>query len=242
MRAVVVGSSSDTAQQITDQLAANGAQVVGINKDPYDRPALTASVTADMSDPEQAVDAFSQAARILGGIDGVVTGLAFQRGGKLHQTSAERWRAVRTGTLDATFFTLQAAIPHLRQSSSVVAISSVNATVAHPGNSAYATAKGGVTTMMRQAALEYAPRGIRFNVVAPAFIERDENLPDDVAAGYPMGRIVTAAEVAAATCFLLSPAASGITGVVLPVDAGLSIASPSAFLREGMRTRWLEDD
>lgn len=240
MRAVVVGSSSDVAQAIASQLAGSGAHVVGINKDPFSHPALTGSVTADMSDPDRATDALDRAAEILGGVDAVVTGLAHQEGGRLHQTPPKRWRAIRTGTLDATFFTLHAAVPHLHEGSSVVAISSINATVAHPGNSAYATAKGGVTTMMRQAALEYAPRGIRFNVVAPGFIQREGNIPDDVAAGYPLGRIVTAEEVGAATCFLLSSAASGITGVVLPVDAGLAIASPAAFARERMYERWQE--
>src|SRR5690606_30841459 len=135
------------------------------------------SVTADMSSQDGATTAIEEAVELLGGIDGLVTGLAHQQGGRLHQTDAERWRAVLTGTLDATFYTLHATVPHLAAGSAVVAISSINANLAHPGNSAYATAKGGVTTMMRQAALEYAPRGIRFNVVAPAFIEREDDIP-----------------------------------------------------------------
>jgi len=242
MRAVVVGSSSELAQHVAAQLAASGAQVVGINKEDFEHPSLSSSITADMSDPDRAVAALDEANARLGGIDGVVTGLAVQHGGRLHQTSVERWHAVRTGTLDATFFTLRAAVPHLRDGSSVVAVSSINATLAHPGNSAYATAKGGVTTMVRQAALEYAPRGIRFNVVAPAFIEREHDVPHDVAAGYPLGRVVTPAEVASAVCFLLSSAASGITGAVLPVDARLSFASPASFARERMHARWVEGE
>lgn len=236
--AVVVGSSSATAQRTIELLAARGVAVTGINLTPVEHPGLAHSLVADMTDPDAATAAIHEASDALGGIDAVVTGLAHQRGGRLDATDDSTWRAVMAGTLDATFHTLRAALPLLQPGGAVVAITSVNVDVSHPGNAAYAAAKGAVTTMVRQAALEYAPLGIRVNAVAPGYI--DGHQIADPAAGYPMDRVVTSSEVAEAIVFLASPAASGITGAVLPVDAGLSVASPVAFARESMYRRWRE--
>lgn len=234
--AVVVGASSATAQRTIELLASRGDRVVGVNLTAFEHPDLTHSLAADMRDPAAATATIEEAARLLGGLDVVVTGLARQRGGRLDDTNDSTWREVMAGTLDATFHTMRAALPLLVNGGSIVAITSVNSWVAHPGNAAYAVAKGAVTTMVTQAALEYAPLGIRVNAVAPGLI--DGTGLEDPAAGYPMGRVVTASEVAEAIAFLASPAASGITGTVLPVDAGLSVASPVAFVRETMLTRW----
>ena len=100
---------------------------------------------------------------------------------------------------------------------------------------AYAAAKSGLEGLVRQLALEYGPRGIRVNAVAPGMIG-PTGVPD-AAAGYPLGRIGTPEEVAQAVHFLAG--ATFVTGVVLPVDGGLSIASPAAFLRPDLRARWL---
>lgn len=233
--AIVVGSSSATAQRTIELLTARGVTVAGINLTPHEHPGLAHTVVADLSDPDAATAAVRDAAAALGSVDALVTGLAHQRGGRLDATDDATWRAVMAGTLDATFHTIRASLPLLRRGSSIVAITSVNAQVAHPGNAAYAAAKAAVTTLITQAALEYAPAGIRVNAVAPGLI--DGGSPES-AAGYPMDRVVTSQEVAEAIVFLASPAASGITGVVLPVDAGLSVASPVAYARESMYRRW----
>ncbi|WP_165962792.1 SDR family NAD(P)-dependent oxidoreductase [Occultella glacieicola] len=236
MRAVIVGSSSVTAQRITQALVADGARVVGINPTDFEHPALAANVVADMSEPPRAELAMAAALDLLGGIDVLITAAAKQLGGRLHETTAQTWRAVLAGTLDTTFNAMHAAVPHLGPGSAIVALTSVNAYLAHPGNSAYATAKGAVHALITQASLEYAPRGIRVNAVAPALI--DGHAMPDGAAGYPMGRTPTSEEVAQAVAFLASPRASGISGVILPVDAGLSVASPVAFMRPAMAQRW----
>ncbi|HXA59518.1 MAG TPA: SDR family oxidoreductase [Streptosporangiaceae bacterium] len=239
MRAVIVGSGSVVAQRVIEALAARGAEVAGIDITVFDHPALRASLVADMSDEREADAAVDEAAAVLGGLDVLVTGAANQQYERLGATTARSFREVVTGTLDTTFFAMRAALRHLGPGGAIVAISSVNAYLAHPGASAYAASKGAINALVTQAALDYAPRGIRVNAVAPALID---GFPDtDLAAGYPMGRTPTSREVADAVAFLASPQASGITGVILPVDAGLSITSPAALLRPALRERLFAD-
>ncbi len=111
-----------------------------------------------------------------------------------------------------------------------VFISSVNA-LSHFGNPAYAAAKSGINAYARAIAVEYGRRGIRANVVCPGSIRtpawdhriaKDASIPGKLQRLYPLGRIVNATEVAEAAAFLASDRASGITGAVLPVDAGLT--------------------
>jgi len=114
-----------------------------------------------------------------------------------------------------------------------VFVSSVNA-LAHYGNPAYSAAKAALHAWARAIATEEGRNGIRANVVVPGSIRTDawthrlaEN-PAILAAVtrlYPLGRIVEPAEVAHAIAFLASPLASGITGAVLPVDAGISASN-----------------
>jgi NAD(P)-dependent dehydrogenase (short-subunit alcohol dehydrogenase family) len=106
-----------------------------------------------------------------------------------------------------------------------------------PGVAAYASAKAGVEGRVRQLALDYGPRGIRVNTVAPRMTGGQEY--PNVTEGYPLGRTGTPEEVAAAGHFLASGAASFTTRVVLPVDGGLSIHSPAARLRPDLRARFL---
>jgi NAD(P)-dependent dehydrogenase (short-subunit alcohol dehydrogenase family) len=107
-------------------------------------------------------------------------------------------------------------------------MSSQAAAVGIPRHAAYSASKAGLEGLTRVLALEWAPHGVTVNAVAPTFIRTPgtaERLDDpeflkDVLARIPVGRVGSTTEVAAAVIFLASPAASLITGAVLPVDGG----------------------
>ena len=109
----------------------------------------------------------------------------------------------------------------------VVAIGSVAALQASPGNAAYAASKGALTAYCRTLAIESAKRGITVNVIAPGFIDTDMMTPyaahrAAMEKQIPAGRFAEPAEIAALAAFLMSPAAGYITGTTLPVDGGLT--------------------
>ncbi|MEZ2331735.1 SDR family NAD(P)-dependent oxidoreductase [Mesorhizobium sp. RCC_202] len=117
-----------------------------------------------------------------------------------------------------------------RGSGSIVFISSVNA-ISHFGNPAYAAAKAGINAYAKSIAVELGRDGLRANVVCPGSIRtaawdhrlaKDPEILGRLQRLYPLGRIVNAVEVAEAVAFLASDRASGITGAVVPVDAGLT--------------------
>jgi NAD(P)-dependent dehydrogenase (short-subunit alcohol dehydrogenase family) len=139
----------------------------------------------------------------------------------------------------AAFTSIIAKAMAARSSGSIVCISSVNALL-HYGNPAYAAAKAGINAFTRAIAVEYGGRGVRSNAVCPGSIrtpawdhriKRDKDIPAKLARHYPLGRIVEPEEVAEAAAFLASDRASGITGVSLAVDAGLTAGS-SAFIQD----------
>ncbi|MDQ0614012.1 NAD(P)-dependent dehydrogenase (short-subunit alcohol dehydrogenase family) [Microbacterium sp. W4I4] len=116
---------------------------------------------------------------------------------------------------------------------SIVFVSSVNA-LQHFGNPAYSAAKAGINAYSRALAVEYGRQGLRSNVVCPGSIHtaawdhriaRDSEILDRVRRLYPLARLVRPSEVVETVLFLASPRASGITGVALPVDAGLTAGS-----------------
>lgn len=117
-----------------------------------------------------------------------------------------------------------------RGSGAIVFVSSVNA-LAHFGNPAYAAAKAGINAYARAVAVELGRSGVRANVVCPGSIrtsawdhriEKDPAIMGKLKRLYPLGRIVNATEVAEVILFLASDRASGVTGAVVPVDAGLT--------------------
>ena len=133
----------------------------------------------------------------------------------------------------AAFTSIIAKAMAARGSGAIVCISSVNALL-HYGNPAYAAAKAGINAFTRAIAVEYGGRGVRANAVCPGSIRtpawdhriaRDKDIPAKLARHYPLGRIVEPEEVAEAVAFLASDRASGITGVSLAVDAGLTAGS-----------------
>lgn len=166
-----------------------------------------------------------------GRIDVLVNNAADQMIGEPGPHDATRWAAMLDATLLAVVRLSQACVPHMPGGSAIVNVSSVESSLAFPDRGPYAGAKAGLEAFTRSLAVDLGPLRIRANAVAPGLIERD-GLSAAWPEGHrawtqqtPRGSIVSADEVAAAVHFLAGPEASGITGAVLPVDAGWSASA-----------------
>jgi meso-butanediol dehydrogenase / (S,S)-butanediol dehydrogenase / diacetyl reductase len=228
-RVLLIGSTSSIGRAIASSFAALGDRVLGVALE-----AAEGSIVEDCSTPDGCAAAVEAATARLGGLDVVVLAAAVMPVAPATRTTDEQWRAAVDTTLSGAFYLCRSAIPVLGPGSAIVAVSSVNATLAAPGLPAYAAAKAGLEGLVRQLALEYGPAGIRVNAVAPGMIGGD-GIPD-AAAGYPLGRVGMPSDVAEAVLYLAG--AGFVTGTTLTVDGGLSIASPAAFLRPDLRERW----
>lgn len=233
-RVLLVGATSPIGTAIARAFAAAGDRVVGVALEQADDDAFVAGLTEDCSTAAGCAVAVRSTVDILGGLDVLVPAAATMPVASAVDTTDAQWRSAIDTILSGAFYLCREALTHLPAGGAVVAVSSVNAFLAAPGLPAYAAAKAGLDGLVRQLALEYGPRGIRVNAVAPGLIG-GQTLPG-AAAGYPLGRTGTPDEVAAAVVFLAD--AAFVTGVVLPVDGGLSIASPAAFLRPDLKARW----
>lgn len=239
--AIITGSGSGIGQAIAERLAAEGASVCLADVDLPSAEATASKIRdqghtalarqVDVVDRAGVVGAVAWTRENLGPVDVLVNNAAVCNDTPLLDLAEEDWDRDVDVTLKGAFFCAQAVLPDMvaRGTGSIVNLGSVNG-FQYLGNAAYSAAKAGLISLTRSLAVRYGRDGIRTNMVAPGTIRTeawDERLArnpavlDKLAKWYPLGRVGTVDDVAAAVAFLASREASWITGTVLAVDGGL---------------------
>lgn len=239
--AIVSGASSGIGAATAGRLAAEGAYVVLADVDEQRGAQLAGElgggcrfVRCDVSVAEDWQRALRVAQDLGGGVDVLVSNAYTVVVAPAHRTTAQQWTRQIDVCLTGAFLGASTCLPSLRErGGSIVLTSSVHALVGLPGHPAYAAAKGGLTALARQLAVEYGPR-VRVNSVLPGPImtpawdrvpedERRQSVEQTVAR-----RFGEPHEVAAVIAFLSSSEASYVTGASIVVDGGWSIFKTSA--------------
>lgn len=231
-RVVITGAGGGVGRALVTLFDALGASIVACDQSSEYMSGLEVADTLafDLCSADQTREA-AEAINAGGTPRVVISNAGWTRAETLQELDPDAIRNELAINLHGCIDLCQALLPAMRRAKrgNFVFVSSVNA-LAHFGNPAYSVAKAGVLAWMRAIATEEGISGIRANAIVPGSIktdawthriEKDPGIVDRVNKLYPLGRMVTPEEVARAVAFLASDWSSGITGVTLPVDAGL---------------------
>ncbi len=232
--AVVVGGAKGIGLATASALAEEGAIVLltGRRRQEVTEAAarIRGSATGIEADAASQVDlerVVAEARRLHGRIDALVLNAGLSEPATIAEESAEHFDRHFAVNVRGALFGIQAALPLLSDGASVVLIGSIADVMGVPPFSTYAATKAALRSYARSWAAELAPRRIRVNVVAPGPTDTDmmaavsDEMRQLLIAPIPLGRMARTDEVAAAAVFLLSDAASFVTGAELCVDGGM---------------------
>lgn len=250
--AVVTGASSGIGLSVSEAMAAAGAATV-LNYHSHGEEAEEAAETirsqggraiavqADVSQEDDVVRLFDEAARAFGRIDVLVSNSGMQKDAAIGDMSIDDWKAVIDVNLTGQFLCMREAIRRFRaqpsdarparSAGSIIAMSSVHEVIPWAGHVNYAASKGGVHMLVRSIAQEVASEAIRVNAIAPGAIrtpinteawETEEAL-QKLLRLIPYGRIGEPEDVARAALWLASDEADYVTGTTLFVDGGMAL-------------------
>jgi NAD(P)-dependent dehydrogenase (short-subunit alcohol dehydrogenase family) len=234
-RLVVRGASSGMGRAVARHCAAQGARVLatGRRADALEELEGGRRYACDLRDPGAAEACIGEAVGAFGGLDGVV-----HAAGTVVRTQDPRANSdaqideILLDNLGVPHRIARAALTALGPGGSLVLFSSQLARIGAPGYASYCASKGGIEALVRALAVEVGPDGVRVNAVAPglvrtpmAYVDRDDfdDLIPAIAERHPLRRIGEPEDLGGAVAFLLSDAASWMTGQTIVVDGGYTI-------------------
>lgn len=234
--AIVTGGASGIGAATAALLHERGAQVAVLDTHTAGVPDDFLALECDVTDAGSVDVAVSAVAERLGGIDIVINNAGIGASGDVAANSDDEWRRVLDVNVIGIARVTRAALPFLRTSerAAVVNTCSAVAFTGVPNRALYSASKGAVAALTTAMAADHVREGIRVNAVAPgtadtpwvARLLSDADEPDAMAAALrarqPIGRLVTAEEVAYAIVSMASPMAASTTGAILRVDGGFT--------------------
>jgi len=253
----VTGAGQGLGAATAEMLAGAGADLmlIDVNRGPIEDLARRLAPTArrietrqcDIRQEDQVVAAAAAMKEAFGRCDGLVNNAGVVGFAPLEDVSLEEWNRLLSVNLTGTFLCIRSfgRLMLEQESGSIVTVTSTAASIPQSKSGAYSPSKAGSAILTRQAAMEWGPRGIRANIVAPGAMwtpmtEPFQSDPEAVkrrSAMIASGRIADPKEMAQVILFLLSDWASYINGANIDVDGGLRQMMLSLMPRPGVNTR-----
>jgi NAD(P)-dependent dehydrogenase (short-subunit alcohol dehydrogenase family) len=234
--AVVTGGASGIGAATARELLGRGARVAVLDRDIVGAPEGTLAIVADLTDAPAVDAAIARVADELGGVDVLVNNAGIGASGDIGANTDEEWHHVLDVNVVSIARVTRAALPWLRTSEHAAIVNTCSA-VAFIGvvdRALYTASKGAIAALTLAMAADHVRDGVRVNAVAPGTADTPwvgrilaaTDAPDEAADALrrrqPIGRLVTAEEVAVAIASLATPLAASTTATVLRVDGGMS--------------------